>query len=119
MAHIVIPNIFRQTGTSNITVYNSERPTEVFYGTTLSVTKTGSPDRYSEYGTERCRMLFLYQNVQTDFGGHQVSYSVGTKILSRQVKRPEVLRTEVKNGWSHNFLRLCLNDVNRDNFTLY
>ena len=46
MAYSVIRNVFRQTGTSDVTLYNSERQTEVFYGTTLSVTMTGSRDSW-------------------------------------------------------------------------
>jgi hypothetical protein len=45
MAHGVIRNVFRQTGTSDITLYNSERSAEVFYGTTLSVNKIGTANK--------------------------------------------------------------------------
>lgn len=46
MAYNVIQNIFRQTGTSDVRLYNSERQTEAFYGTTLSVTKTRGRDSW-------------------------------------------------------------------------
>jgi hypothetical protein len=53
------------------------------------------------------RNVPLFQNVQTSFGAHSTSYSVGTGGLSPGVKRPgrdaeqsPLLSAQVKNEWS-------------------
>lgn len=47
----------------------------------------------------------ILQNTQTDYEAHSASYSMGTAVLSRRIKRPEsdvnshISSAEVKNEW--------------------
>lgn len=43
----------------------------------------GSLQFESQLGQE----IFFLQNFQTDSGNHSVSYSIGTRVLSRELKR--------------------------------
>jgi hypothetical protein len=40
--------------------------------------------RNLKFHTVRARNVYLLKNVQTGFGAHQDSYSVGTGVLSRK-----------------------------------
>ena len=67
------------------------------------------------------------QNIQTGHEAHPPSYSMGTGILLRGVKRPgrdvnHALppRADVKNEWSHTFAPpICLHGVGKEDFTFF
>ena len=67
----------------------------------------------------------LLQNLQTGSAAHPVSYSLGTGVLSRGVKRPgryinhSSSSAEVKNKWSYTSTLLYMPSwLDRDSFTL-
>ena len=65
------------------------------------------------------------ENVQTSYGPHSSSYSVGTGVLSQGIKRPgrEVDHSPSPSAqfeWSHTSTPLIrLNDVNSEDYTFY
>jgi len=65
---------------------------------------------------------FFFQNFQTDSADHSLSYSIGKKVLSRELKwtghevdHSPPSSSKVNNEWSYTFtLPLCFHGMERE-----